>query len=231
MNNELSEFFITFTTVGIAELKADMDELSRKLDDIGDDLDDTGKKGESFFGKMPGWVKSIIGLGSAFLSLRGIINQTFDVNGRILELNNLAKSASMSASELEKYAIATEGFGGSAEDVSSFFRNLNSMLYDMSLGRYSESQEEQMALNGFAVQYNQGLSVEQNRQRFMDELTRVFSSGNINSIQAQRLAEIFGISDPMRSFFEAGKSAQQGLLSYGAEQSDLSGGETLYEAN
>ena len=45
--NQLDEFFIKFTTTGLADLKQGMDDINKKLDEVCDSLEKNRKKGGS----------------------------------------------------------------------------------------------------------------------------------------------------------------------------------------
>ena len=223
--NQLDEFFIKFTTTGLADLKQGMDDINKKLDEVGDSLEENSKKGESFFGKMPGWLKSITGLGAAFVSLRGIINGVFDTNSRVLELNTLAATAGTSAENLEALSVAIQSidFRANASSVANDLATLNDQIYEFGLGRYSEAQEEVASMLGMSLpMITPGASVEQQRAELMNYYTQVLSSPGLSATMAQRFRDVFGISDTMASWYAAGSERQAGLLDYGRSQSVLS---------
>lgn len=140
MNEQLANFFVEFTTKGITELKDGMSDILGKLDDVEDKFNKSGSKGEHFFGKIPGWVKTVATLTGAFKSLSEIINGIFDVNEKVFDLHTTASRLGVSPLSLESLNKGLRHFGGREGDAESVFSHISSRIYDWSYGRYSESE-------------------------------------------------------------------------------------------
>lgn len=127
MNEQLANFFVEFTTKGITELKDGMSDILGKLDDVEDKFNKSGSKGEHFFGKIPGWVKTVATLTGAFKSLSEIINGIFDVNEKVFDLHTAAARIGVKPITLESLDKGLRYFGaapGTAEKTYDFVNNL-----------------------------------------------------------------------------------------------------------
>lgn len=140
MNEQLANFFVEFTTKGITELKDGMSDILDKLDDVEDKFNKSGSKGEHFFGKIPGWVKTVATLTGAFKSLSEIINGIFDVNEKVFDLHTTASRLGVSPMSLESLNKGLRHFGGKEGDAESVFSHISSRIYDWSYGRYSDAE-------------------------------------------------------------------------------------------
>lgn len=196
MNQEIANFFIEFTTKGMAELKEGLGDIQRSVEDFRDEMKKADGDGKNLFGSLGSWLKTIGALTAGFLSLRAAIRSVFAVKGDVLDLYNMADLTRISPKTLEGLGIATEQFkGGGIQAAFDFAANANNMLAKMRDAEYLESWNKAMAKSGFYLSYNPGLSVEENMLQVMEDLHRGFTQGGFYN--GLRVKEAFGISDAM----------------------------------
>ena len=149
--NQLSEFFITFTTNGLTELKDGLKDINTKLDSLNTSFDKGVSKGDSFFSKFTNWGLKLTALAAGFVSVGKAIKDAFNMGTDIISLNTAADAAGVKAEQVEALAIATAPYLGGRKDISSagnFFQNLAMTQTKAWRGQYAQSLIDEMAYAG-----------------------------------------------------------------------------------
>lgn len=225
-------FFVEFTTKGLAELKDGIKDLNNKFDTLGDSFTKGISKGDSFFGKFGGWVNGIVAMSGAIALVGKAIKDTFNVGNQIIQLNQIADAAGATAEEVEALSIALKPYSNGGDTIAmagQYYKAMLNTKTDMWRNKYSESVRDEMARAGIYI--SRDATSEQYMKALSEALTVYTNRGDEYSLGSRKkLAEAFGLDDSMMLFLSSGWENVQKMLGYGKQHSYLSGEENLREA-
>lgn len=224
--NELGNFFISFTTTGLTELKDGLKDINTKLDGLNDSFQKSTNGGDKFFAGFKGWAGQIAGLAAGVLSLGKAIKDTFSLGDKIINLNLLADAAGATAEEVEALAIATQPMGGTVQSAANFYRTMNNLQTEMGRGQYGEAMREELSRAGFFV--SPMASAEEYMRALSSALTNYTNLGKFGD--RDKLAKAFGLDDSMMLFLSSGYENVDKMLAYGRQHSVMSGKDNLQAA-
>lgn len=197
--NSIGDFFVEFTTKGLAELKEGLKGLFNSLDRLDKQFGKTTKGFDNFIGSFKRWAKAI----GLVWAMNKALKETFNVSD---ELRNLYKSSDMLGVDpetLERWGIAARAHGGSQSDVNSFFAGLNQMSRNLKEGKYSPELMERMARYGFSEQYLYGASLPENRDKIITDLNNLLTRKDLTAADIQSIQSVFpGLNDTMVSLLQ-----------------------------
>ena len=135
MNNELANFFVSFNTQGLAELKQGMDDLSKKMDAVEKDL----KKGtDGFDGFFKSIGKLLPKLSLLTTALAGV-KEALNMKNEIISMQNLATSVGVGADKIEGMGRALHQFGGNWQTAGGLYGRITDMMTKLYWGDLNES--------------------------------------------------------------------------------------------
>lgn len=218
MNQEIANFFVKFTSNGIAEVRNDISSLNEKVEDISKALEKSGKVNDGFFGKMKGWAGQLGLITAGFLSLRKAINEAFSAAQNVRSIYKLSDTLGVDPQTLERWEILAKMYDGDRGDVSGFFSSLNTLSRNMREGKYSDEMLERMARYGFTEQYLYGASLAENRDRIIGDLNRLLNRRNLDAADVDAIKQVFGLSDTMVDILKANPEALKRNLQWAEGQ-------------
>lgn len=217
--NPLGDFFVEFTTKGLAELKEGLKDVNKSLDGLAGDFATNTKNSEGFFGKFKGWATSIGLVTAAIWAMHKALKETFQVSKEIRGLYKSADMLGVDPATLERWTLVARLHDGSQGDVTSFFAGLNDMSRNLKEGKYSNELLERMARYGFSEQYLYGASLPENRDKLIGDLNRLLNRKDLNAADIQALQSVFtGLNDTMVSILKSRPQDLQNQLAWGENQ-------------
>ena len=235
MNNQLSEFFVTFTTNGLTELKDGLKDLNIKMDDLNTSFTTGASKGDSFFGKFVGWGLKLTALAAGFASVGKAIKDAFNIGSDIIALNTQADAAGVKAEQIEALAWATAPYLGGKKDISAagnFFENLAITQTKAWRGQYAKSLIDEMAYAG-GITIRPDASKEEWMYGIADLLHYYEANPNDPRSAGARLllSQAFGgMSKEQMLLFSQGRAGLKADLAEGMKHLTLSGEDNLTKA-
>lgn len=231
--NELGEFFITFNTNGLQELKDGLKDINTKMDGLNTTFEKGVSKGDSFFSKFTAWGLKLSALVAGFVSVGKAINDAFKIGGEITKLNVAADVAGVKAESVEALAIALAPLKGGQKDFASaanFYRQMTETQTQWWRGQYSEKIIEEMSRAGV-----RGLKANSTQEQWMNGLIDALSyyqgQHTQQAIGARNLfAKAFGLTDEQMLLFSEGRDYVNQQLEYGRQHLTLSGEGNLRKA-
>ena len=201
--NELAEFFVKFTTVGLVEVQKGIDDITDKVDELSDSFNKGEKKGDSFFSKLSGWTLKVTGLIGSFKLLSSVVRGVFDVNEDVMSIYNASDATGARPKDIEKFGLLSKYFNGTGvSSAEGFFNNLTNILVELKDAKYRENWIEQMNRAGFMVQWNDNYSLQQNQDMFIRTLAETMP--NLSIERRNKVAEAFGLSDDIKQLLSSG---------------------------
>lgn len=235
MNNQLSEFFVTFTTNGLTELKDGLKDLNIKMDNLNTSFTTGASKGDSFFGKFVGWGLKLTALAAGFASVGKAIKDAFNIGSDIIALNTQADAAGVKAEQIEALAWATAPYLGGKKDISAagnFFENLAITQTKAWRGQYAKSLIDEMAYAG-GITIRPDASKEEWMYGIADLLHYYEANPNDPRSAGARLllSQAFGgMSKEQMLLFSQGRAGLKADLAEGMKHLTLSGEDNLTKA-
>ena len=231
--NELGEFFITFNTNGLQELKDGLKDINTKMDGLNTTFEKGVAKGDSFFSKFTAWGLKLSALAAGFIGVGKAIGDAFKIGGEITKLNVAADVAGVKAESVEALAIALAPLKGGQKDYASaanFYRQMTETQTQWWRGQYSEKVIEEMSRAGVT-----GLKANSTQEQWMNGLIDALSyyqgQHTQQAIGARNLfARAFGLTDEQMLLFAEGRDYVNQQLEYGRQHLTLSGEGNLRKA-
>ena len=231
--NELGEFFITFNTNGLQELKDGLKDINTKMDGLNTTFEKGVSKGDGFFSKFTAWGLKLSALAAGFIGVGKAINDAFKIGGEITKLNVVADVAGVKAESVEALAIALAPLKGGQKDYASaanFYRQMTETQTQWWRGQYSEKVIEEMSRAGVT-----GLKANSTQEQWMNGLIDALSyyqgQHTQQAIGARNLfAKAFGLTDEQMLLFAEGRDYVNQQLEYGRQHLTLSGEGNLRKA-
>lgn len=231
--NELGEFFITFNTKGLQEVKDGLKDINTKMDGLNSAFTQGISVGDNFFGKFTAWGLKITALVAGFVSIGKAMKDAFNIGKDITQLNVLADVAGVRAEDVEALAIALAPYKAGQKDISSaanFYRQMTETQTQWWRGQYSEKVIEEMSRAGVT-----GLKANSTQEQWMNGLVDALSyyqgQHTRQAIGARNLfAKAFGLSDEQMLFFAEGRDYVSKQLEYGRQHITLAGEANLRNA-
>lgn len=221
MNNELSQFLITFTTQGLTEVKDGIDDLNKKLDGLQNGFDSASKGSDGLFAGL-GVLLARLGIfGGVLATVASAITNAFNVQERILDLNNMAAAAGVASEKIEILGIALQRYGGDTGVAGATYKKITDLLTEYSQGKIPDNQREMMARYGFNIQ--PGMTPDQVLDVLRDAMYRRVQVGDYGG--RNQIASAFGLdqsvalllSQSAQDLTRALKSAEQKVVLSGEE--------------
>ena len=231
--NELGEFFITFNTKGIQELKDGLKDINTKMEGLNTSFTQGMSKGDSFFNKFTAWGLKLTALAAGFVSVGKAISDAFKMGAEITKLNVAADVAGVKSEDVEALAIALAPLKGGQKDYSSaanFYRQMTETQTQWWRGQYSEKVIEEMSRAGV-----RGLKATSTPEQWMNGLVDALSyyqgQHTRQAVGARNLfAKAFGLTDEQMLLFAEGRDYVNQQLEYGRNHLVLSGEGNLRKA-
>lgn len=221
MNNELSQFLITFTTQGLTEVKDGIDDLNKKLDGLQTGFDSASQGSDGLFAGL-GILLARLGIFSGVLAtVAAAITNAFNVQDRILDLNNMAAAAGVASEKIETLGIALQRYGGDTGVAGTTYKKITDLLTEYSQGKIPDNQREMMARYGFNIQ--PGMTPDQVLDVLRDAMYRRVQAGDYGG--RNQIASAFGLdqsvalllSQSAQDLTRALKSAEEKVVLSGEE--------------
>lgn len=231
--NELGEFFITFNTKGIQELKDGLKDINAKMEGLNTSFTQGMSKGDSFFSKFTAWGLKLTALAAGFVSVGKAISDAFKIGAEITKLNVAADVAGVKSEDVEALAIALAPLKGGQKDYASaanFYRQMTETQTQWWRGQYSEKVIEEMSRAGV-----RGLKANSTQEQWINGLVDALSyyqgQHTQQAVGARNLfAKAFGLTDEQMLLFAEGRDYVNKQLNYGREHLVLSGEGNLRKA-
>lgn len=196
MNNEIADFYVAFTTAGIAELKQGLDDIDKKLDGIEDGFTSATHGTNEFLAGL-GLLLAKLGIfGGVLATVAAGIKNAFDIGERTLDLNNMAAAAGVASEEIETLGIALQRYGGDTNVAGATYKKIRDLLTEYGQGKISENQREVMARYGFNIQ--PGMTPDEVLFTLQEAMYRRVQAGDIGG--RNQIASAFGIDQSVMLF-------------------------------
>lgn len=202
MNQELAEFFVKFTTEGLAEVKGAIDDLSKKMDDVSKSTEKADKSQSSFFGKIVKWGTLLAGFTTAVYGLKKAWDAVGVAAANTMDIYQQSLMAGTSPQTIERWQRVSEHQGLSAGAVPASFMSLRKFLYDFENLQIGEEFNKTIGLalkdvaGGDLITQAIMRSINTgNADTLLLTLNRFLSSGLINSAAAHDLLSVFGLDN------------------------------------
>lgn len=227
--NQLDEFFVTFTTKGITEMKDALKDINDRLDGLDKSFSKGVSKGDDFFGKFTHWAGKIAILTTAVGAFTKAISEAFKMSNDIIRLNVVADVAGVRSEDIEALAIATAPFMGGKKDIGAagnFYRNMTETQTEWWRGQYSQKVIDEMSRVGIMLKPD--ATPEQYMSGLIGALSFYQGQNTRQAIGARNLfAQAFGLTDEQMLLFSKGQDYVNNALNYGYEHLTLSGDKNL----
>lgn len=199
MNNELANFYIEFTTKGLAELKEGLDDINGKIDDLGSNMQGSA-------GKSDGLGSTLLGLATAFglvsaaaAAATAAITTAFKTAEDSRALRNLSITTGESARNIETLGLMLERYGGDMNDAAQVYQAMNDIAYQMATwGNVTEDQQRLMSrYHEYGLELTPGMSADQILMALQRTFYNLRNSGQDEGWIASAINDIasgFGIS-------------------------------------
>lgn len=221
MNEELSNFYVRFTTEGITELKAGLKDVQESVDKLDKDLKKSKGSGDDFFKQFKSWANSVGLVTAAFVALKEAVKGAIDVSGQIQDIYKESDISGTDPETLERWGILARMYRGTQGDANQFFRGLNDLALNLRENKYSEDMLERMARAGFSMQYLQGAGLPENRDALISKLNQVFNRKDLDAADLAAVKQLFNISDTMYDILKANPDALRKNLQWAEGQRAL----------
>lgn len=216
--NELSEFFVSFKTSGLAETQLALESINKALDDTSASLEQSAGSSSDFGNSLSSMAGRLTKMAGAFFGVQQLISGVFNVNNEILQLHSMADAAGVAAEKIETLAIATREFGGTNESAGSVFTNLSNMMTKISQGIISDEQRLAMARYGVSYMGSNGLA---NAEEMLYNIAEVMPG--LSAGERQDLGSAMGIDRATINFLARGIENLRRTLNEAADKVSLSG--------
>lgn len=136
MNNELANFFVSFTSQGFAELKAQLDGLNKNIDSLGQSMSKSDK-GLSKLGSS--FNKLAARLSPALIALKAF-RDALNLKEEVINLQNMATAVGTGADKLEGMGRALRQFGGDWKTAGTLYGNITDMMEQLQWGQLDKTE-------------------------------------------------------------------------------------------
>lgn len=216
--NELSEFFVSFKTSGLAETQLALEAINKALDGTSESLEQSASNSSDFGNSLSSMAGRLTKMAGAFFGVQQLISGVFNVNNEILQLNSMADAAGVAAEKIESLAIATREFGGTNESAGSVFTNLSNMMTKISQGIISDEQRLAMARYGVSYMGSNGLA---NAEEMLYNIAEVMPQ--LTAGERQDLGKAMGLDRATINFLARGIENLRRAMNEAADKVSLSG--------
>ena len=223
------EFFITFTTKGLAELKDGMKDLNSKMDGMTSKFSSVASKGDTFFDHFVLWGKKVAGLAMAIAGVGSAISSAFNVSDKIIKLNQVADSAGVAASKVEALSYALFPFAEGGDTIGmagNLYKGFTGLKKNLMEHNVPEALKDAQLKGNFWIDPN--ASVEDMIYTVSDVLAKYagmndeYATGLRNSI-----AGAFGIDEKTMGLLQTGSANVRAMIAQGYKNNYLSGEDNL----
>lgn len=229
MNEQLANFFVSFTTTGVADIKTTLDDINNRLDALGGNFQESSKGMDGMFGGLTKLLGRLGLVTSAVTAVGLAIKNAFAIGDKAVELRNLSEATGASAEKLETLGIVLRKYGGDVSTAGEVYKNFMTMMTEYSQGKIPESHREMIArYGGYGLSIRAGMSPEQ----ILENLNRVFNrleaDGNIGAIH--QIARAYGLDQPTMVMLMQSQDDLRAEIERAKEQLVLSSEETQKSA-
>lgn len=216
--NELLEFFISFNTMGLAEVQQGITDLQSQMSELGKNTQSTGSN-------ISGLTKKMLGIGAAFFSVSKLISDTFKFNNQVLALYAVADAAGVAAENVESLGLALQQYGGDVSSAGNIYKTLENMRVQISQGKITDSQREAMARYGVNYMGRNGIA---SADEMLRNLAQVMPG--LNAGERMDLARAVGLDTPTMLLLSKGIKNLDETLKENGKKLSLSGSENRENA-
>ena len=216
--NELLEFFISFNTMGLAEVQQGITDLQSQMSEL-------GKNTQSAGSSISGLTKKMLGIGAAFFGVSKLISDTFKFNNQVLALNAVADAAGVAAENVESLGLALQQYGGDVSSAGNIYKTLENMRVQISQGKITDAQREAMARYGVNYMGRGGIATPDEMLRNLAQVMPGLSAG-----ERMDLARAVGLDTPTMLLLSKGVKNLDESLKENSKKLSLSGSENRENA-
>lgn len=216
--NELLEFFISFNTMGLAEVQQGITDLQSQMSEL-------GKNTQSAGSSISGLTKKMLGIGAAFFGVSKLISDTFKFNNQVLALNAVADAAGVAAENVESLGLALQQYGGDVSSAGNIYKTLENMRVQISQGKITDAQREAMARYGVNYMGRNGVASADEMLRNLAQVMPGLSAG-----ERMDLARAVGLDTPTMLLLSKGAKNLDETLKENSKKLSLSGSENRENA-
>ena len=204
MNQELGEFFVKFTTQGLAEVKDAIDGLSKKMDDLGSASDIANSKQGGFFKNTTVWIGKLAGLTSAVVALKKAWDAVGNAAASTMSIYQQAMLAGTSPQTLERWQWVARHQGLDPNSIIGDFRGGRELLQRFADLEIDEEFNKVFGRAGLGTDAIMASLQAGNLDAVLEMLNKALSArdanGNalINSARAKEILDQLGFSDTMQ---------------------------------
>lgn len=216
--NELLEFFISFNTMGLAEVQQGISDLQSQMSEL-------GKNTQSAGSSISGLTKKMLGIGAAFFGVQKLISDTFKFNNQVLALNAVADAAGVAAENVESLGLALQQYGGDISSAGNIYKTLENLRVQISQGKITDAQREAMARYGVNYMGLNGIATPDEMLRNLAQVMPGLSAG-----ERMDLARAVGLDTPTMLLLSKGVKNLDETLKENSKKLSLSGSENRENA-
>ena len=204
MNQELGEFFVKFTTQGLAEVKDAIDGLTKRLDEAGVAGERASGKQEGFFKNTTLWIGKLAGLTSAVIALKKAWDAVGNAAASTMSIYQQAMLAGTSPQTLERWQWVARHQGLDPNAIIGDFRGGKELLQrfaDLEIGEEFNKVFGRAGLGTDAIMASlQAGNLDAVLEMLNKALSARDANGNalINSARAKEILDQLGFSDTMQ---------------------------------
>lgn len=204
MNQELGEFFVKFTTQGLAEVKDAIDGLSKKMDEVGTASEKATDKQSNFFNKSTLWIGRITGLTTAVVALKKAWDAVGNAAASTMSIYQQAMLAGTSPQTIERWQWVARHQGLDPNSIVGDFRSGKELLQrfaDLEIGEEFNKVFGRAGLGTDAIMASlQAGNLDATLEMLNQALSARDANGNalINSARAKDILSQLGFSDTMQ---------------------------------
>ena len=230
--NELDSFTVNFITNGLDKLQDGIKDLRTQMDSLDEAFTKGTSKGDTFFSHFGKWAAGLGTLLAGFLSIQKVINDTFKISDRIINLNLVADSVGRTAQEVETLSRALRPFAKDTNadltsEAGGIFGAINKIRTDAWRLQFGDTLIEELNRAGGIM-----FSGNESDQEMLSKIIRglEYHTQRQDWDARKRLANVLGLSETATAFLSSGESVVDALLKKEAQKTFLSGDENLKNA-
>ena len=229
MNEQLANFFVSFTTTGVADIKTTLDDINDRLDALGGNFQESSKGMDGMFGGLTKLLGRLGLVTSAVTAVGLAIKNAFAIGDKAVELRNLSEATGASAEKLETLGIVLRKYGGDVSSAGEVYKNFMTMMTEYSQGKIPESHREMIArYGGYGLSIRAGMTPEQILENLNKVFNRLEADGNIGAIH--QIARAYGLDQPTMVMLMQSQDDLRAEIERAKEQLVLSSEETQKSA-
>ena len=194
MNEQLANFFVSFTTEGLEELKSGIDDINNKLDDLDGGFSKSTKGMNGMLGGLTVLLGKLGLFGSAIAAVAAGVANAFDVGERAVDLRNASEMIGVDPAKLETMGIVWQKYGGNIQTATAEYKNFLDTMTQYSQAKIPDEHREMMARYGqYGLNIQAGMNFDQYMQSFNTTFRNLEQAGKYGEIA--QIAGAFKLND------------------------------------